>query len=46
MLFYKMQATENDFILTINQKFDSMQVQKLCDNHTGIGADGLIRGTA
>ena len=42
MLFYKMQATENDFILTINQKFDSMQVQKLCDNHTGIGADGLI----
>lgn len=42
MLFYKMQATENDFILTINQKFDSMQVQKLCDNHIGIGADGLI----
>lgn len=42
MIFYKMQATENDFILILNQKLNSMQVQRLCDRHVGIGADGIL----
>ena len=42
MQFYKYEATQNDFILTLNQSFESDQIQKLCDVHQGIGADGLI----
>ncbi len=42
MQFYKYEATQNDFILTLNQTFEPKQVQKLCDVHQGIGADGII----
>lgn len=42
MQFYKMEATENDFILTLNQKFTSIDIQRLCNRYSGIGADGLI----
>jgi len=45
--FYKVQATGNDFIVLnaadLNgQKLSGQRVQKLCDRHFGIGADGLI----
>ena len=42
MDFYKYEATENDFILTTNQKFNKEDITFLCDRHKGIGADGLI----
>ena len=42
MEFYKYEATQNDFILTLNQNFSETQIQKLCDVHQGLGGDGLI----
>lgn len=42
MEFYKYEATQNDFILTLNQTFLKEQIVKLCNVHQGIGADGLI----
>ncbi len=45
--FYKYQGTGNDFIMIDNRKSvlngcPASFVQKLCDRHWGIGADGLI----
>ncbi|MBS1729696.1 MAG: diaminopimelate epimerase [Bacteroidetes bacterium] len=44
--FYKFHGTANDFIMLDNRKNDiqltNKQVKRLCDRHTGIGADGLI----
>ena len=45
--FYKYQGTGNDFILIDNRnnifpKEDEELVARLCQRHTGIGADGLI----
>ncbi len=45
MKFYKYEATQNDFILTLNQTFTSEEIQKLCDVHQKIGADGVINIT-
>ena len=44
--FYKYQGTGNDFIIidnrTNNIQLSKLQVNKLCDRHFGIGADGLM----
>ena len=46
MKFYKYHGTANDFVMIDNRLGDvnlsSMQVAKLCNRRTGIGADGLI----
>ncbi len=42
MIFYKLQATGNDFIVLINDLDIELDVKKLCDRHYGIGADGII----
>lgn len=42
MLFYKLQATGNDFIILLNETIKQEKVKELCNYHTGIGADGLI----
>ena len=46
MTFYKYEGTGNDFILIDNRNGDlsltSEVVQRLCDRHFGIGADGLM----
>ncbi len=46
MIFYKYHGTGNDFVLVDNRKGDititTEQVQKMCERHFGIGADGLI----
>jgi len=46
MNFVKMQGLGNDFILVEDMKeniqLTSSQINKLCDRHFGIGADGLI----
>ncbi|MEZ4814619.1 MAG: diaminopimelate epimerase [Bdellovibrionota bacterium] len=46
MNFFKFEATGNDFII-LNQPYnaqahDSTWVKRLCEKHTGIGADGLF----
>ena len=47
MRFTKAHATGNDFVLIADpqaqQHLDAKIVAALCDRHTGIGADGLIR---
>ena len=44
--FYKYQGTGNDFIIIDNRsnniQLSKLQVNKLCDRHFGIGADGLM----
>jgi diaminopimelate epimerase len=44
--FYKYQGTGNDFILIDNRAqkivLNTTQIQKLCNRHFGIGADGLM----
>ncbi|GAB1403748.1 diaminopimelate epimerase [Lentimicrobium sp.] len=44
--FYKFHGTGNDFIMIDGRLFpelpDSSAIAKLCNRHTGIGADGLI----
>lgn len=40
--FYKFEATGNDFIITNQDFIEEEQAKKLCANHYGIGADGLI----
>jgi diaminopimelate epimerase len=44
--FYKYQGAGNDFILIDNRvkqiHLSTSQIEKLCDRHFGIGADGLI----
>ena len=42
MDFYKLEATGNDFILTLLNNTDNLNISSLCDRNTGIGADGLI----
>ncbi len=39
MKFYKYQCLENDFIITEN---NVLNITDLCDQHKGIGADGLM----
>jgi diaminopimelate epimerase len=46
MLFHKMHGLGNDFIiLKHSESLTSEYVKKLCDRHTGIGADQLITYT-
>ncbi len=42
--FTKMNGAGNDFIVIYNQNFypDPIVIQKLCDRHFGIGADGIL----
>lgn len=44
--FFKYQGAGNDFILVDNRQkqifLETSQIQRLCDRHFGIGADGLI----
>ncbi len=45
--FYKYQGTGNDFIILDNRtneynQLSTQQIQKICNRHTGIGADGLM----
>lgn len=42
MIFYKYEATQNDFILTLDKEFNKTQIKDLCNVHKKIGADGLI----
>lgn len=44
MQFTKMHGLGNDFIMVEgpNTVFDQVEIARLCDRHTGIGADGLI----
>ena len=47
MKFFKMHGTGNDFILFISSNreqalFNRLLIRKLCDRHSGIGADGII----
>jgi len=46
MEFTKMHGAGNDFIMvedrTGSLELDSSMIKKMCDRHTGIGADGLI----
>lgn len=45
--FYKGHGTGNDFVIIDDQhgmhKLEPQRVAELCDRHTGIGADGLLR---
>ena len=41
MIFYKLQATLNDFIIVINDNFND-NIKDLCNRNKFIGADGLI----
>jgi len=44
--FWKMNGAGNDFILFDNRtgevKLDPARIQRLCDRHRGVGADGII----
>ena len=40
--FVKMQALANDFIIINKNDFKNIDIKKICDRRTGIGADGLI----
>ena len=45
--FYKYQGSGNDFIIIDNRekagdKLTTKQINKMCDRHFGIGADGLM----
>ena len=42
MEFYKLEATGNDFIVTILENVTNLNMKELCDRQKGIGADGLI----
>lgn len=42
MHFYKFEATGNDFILLFDEKIHSQQAKRMCADHYGIGADGVI----
>ena len=50
LAFFKYEATGNDFIIIDNRlrqqnkplQLEATQIQRLCDRHKGIGADGLI----
>lgn len=46
MKLFKYHGAGNDFLLADNRagniRLDSDQVRKICDRHTGIGADGLM----
>lgn len=42
MDFYKLSATNNDFIITILDEPTFYKIDKLCDRYEGIGADGYI----
>lgn len=42
MIFYKLNGAGNDFIFFINESPQPKKAKRLCDRHTGIGADGVV----
>jgi len=42
VFFLKYHSLQNDFILINAQNIDPEMVKKLCNRHTGIGADGIL----
>ena len=42
MIFYKLQANGNDFIVFYNSQIPKKNIKNLCRNHFSIGADGII----
>jgi diaminopimelate epimerase len=42
MHFFKYCGLGNDFLIFENTSFDASTVQKLCNRHFGIGADGIL----
>ncbi|MCH5180193.1 MAG: diaminopimelate epimerase [Erysipelotrichales bacterium] len=42
MIFYKLQANGNDFIVVYENKILKKDIKKICQNHFSVGADGII----
>ncbi|MCH5171976.1 MAG: diaminopimelate epimerase [Erysipelotrichales bacterium] len=42
MIFYKLQANGNDFIVIYNTKISKKLIKRICQNHFSVGADGII----
>lgn len=42
MIFYKIQSMGNDFIVLFEQNIDTKEIKSLCEEHFGVGADGVL----
>ena len=42
MIFYKLQATQNDFIIVLDDNLKDINIKDLCNRNKYIGADGFI----